>query len=86
MTRLRGLLTDPAVRRLLDDHGRHVRNRSTHYRIPGATARSPLLDTALPFNGIVEALPGGRPVHDYRADLTHALDTTAAFLNKWSAS
>lgn len=84
MARLRGLLDSTEVRHLLDDHGRHVRNRSTHYRIPGATATSPLLDTAIPFNGIVEALPGGRPLAEYRAELTEALDAAAALLNTWS--
>lgn len=82
VTRLRALLGSPERQRLNSAHGRQVRNRCMHYEI---RAKTGVLNPALPLNGIVEALPGGRPYADYRADIDTVLAEATSLMCDWGA-
>lgn len=79
--RMRALLGSPEWQRLSSStHGRHVRNRAMHYEI---TNKLTGLDPSLPMNGIIEALPNGRPHADYAADLAAVLTEASDLLHDW---
>lgn len=80
--RLHQLLSSPERQRLFSDHGRLVRNRCMHYEIRSELTEP--LDPALPMNGIIEALPNGRPHADFLADLTAVLTETSDLLHSWN--
>lgn len=54
-----------------------------HYEIKGKIGT---LDPSLPMNGIVEALPNGRPYTDYRADIDTVLNEATALMRNWRIS
>lgn len=82
VSRLQALLSSPERQRLYSSHGRQVRNRCMHYEIRGALPT--VLDPKKPMNGIVEALPNGRPFVDYRSDVDAVLDEATRLVNVWT--
>jgi len=80
---LRALLTSPEKQRLYSRHGRQVRNRCMHYEMKGDLDTA-ALDPAKPMNGIVEALPDGRPFADYREDIDAVLEEATRLMNDWT--